>query len=105
MRRVEQKRVLSKNIDRGPLSSPELKQTAEQMQQSAISQQQSSEVYAQAVSDNQQAAAQFLEASRLIGTAAGQMMAAARQPITVSVDGSGVAAAVRHQAARDNRRN
>ena len=85
-----------------PLNSPELQKSAEQIQQSSQTYQQSSEQYAQAVNHNQQAAAQFLEASRLMGTAA-----AARQPVpvTVSVSGGNITAAVSQAAERDNRRN
>ena len=90
-----------------PLNSPELQKSAEQIQQSSQTYQQSSEQYAQAVNYNQQAAAQFLEASRLMGTAAGQLAAAARQPVpvTVSVSGGNITAAVSQAAERDNRRN
>ena len=90
-----------------PLNSPELQKSAEQIQQSSQTYQQSSEQYAQAVNHNQQAAAQFLEASRLMGTAAGQLAAAARQPVpvTVSVSGGNITAAVSQAAERDNRRN
>ncbi len=93
--------------NQSPLNSPELQKSAEQIQQSSQTYQQSSEQYAQAVSDNQQAAAQFLEASRLMGTAAGQLAAAARQPVpvTVSVSGGNITAAVSQAAERDNRRN
>lgn len=90
-----------------PLNSPELQKSAEQIQQSSQTYQQSSEQYAQAVNHNQQAAAQFLEASRLMGTAAGLLAAAARQPVpvTVSVSGGNITAAVSQAAERDNRRN
>ena len=81
-----------------PLNSPELQKSAEQIQQSSQTYQQSSEQYAQAVNHNQQAAAQFLEASRLMGTAAGLLAAAARQPEPGT-------AAVSQAAERDNRRN
>ncbi|UAK76089.1 hypothetical protein K8P00_09170 [Eikenella corrodens] len=81
--------------------------SAEQLQEAAQRMENSGEQYAQAVSDNQQAAAQFLEASRLMGTAAGQLAAAARQPVpvTVSVSGGNITAAVSQAAERDNRRN
>ncbi len=90
-----------------PLDSPELRMSAEQLQEAAQRMENSGEQYAQAVSDNQQAAAQFLEASRLMGTAAGQLAAAARQPVpvTVSVSGGNITAAVSQAAERDNRRN
>lgn|GEM_PF-2633228 len=90
-----------------PLNSPELQKSAEQIQQSSQTYQQSSEQYAQAVNHNQQAAAQFLEASRLMGTAAGLLASAARQPVpvTVSVSGGNITAAVSQAAERDNRRN
>lgn len=93
--------------NQSPLNSPELQKSAEQIQQSSQTYQQSSEQYAQAVNHNQQAAAQFLEASRLMGTAAGQLAAAARQPVpvTVSVSGGNITAAVSQAAERDNRRN
>lgn len=97
----------SRSTNQSPLNSPELQKSAEQIQQSSQTYQQSSEQYAQAVNHNQQAAAQFLEASRLIGTAAGQLAAAARQPVpvTVSVSGGNITAAVSQAAERDNRRN
>lgn len=90
-----------------PLDSPELRMSAEQLQEAAQRMENSGEQYAQAVSDNQQAAAQFLEASRLMGTAAGLLAAAARQPVpvTVSVSGGNITAAVSQAAERDNRRN
>ena len=90
-----------------PLDSPELRMSAEQLQEAAQRMENSGEQYAQAVSDNQQAAARFLEASRLMGTAAGQLAAAARQPVpvTVSVSGGNITAAVSQAAERDNRRN
>lgn len=90
-----------------PLDSPELRMSAEQLQEAAQRMENSGEQYVQAVSDNQQAAAQFLEASRLMGTAAGQLAAAARQPVpvTVSVSGGNITAAVSQAAERDNRRN
>ena len=90
-----------------PLDSPELRMSAEQLQEAAQRMENSGEQYAQAISDNQQAAAQFLEASRLMGTAAGQLAAAARQPVpvTVSVSGGNITAAVSQAAERDNRRN
>lgn len=90
-----------------PLDSPELRMSAEQLQEAAQRMENSGEQYAQAVSDNQQAASQFLEASRLMGTAAGQLAAAARQPVpvTVSVSGGNITAAVSQAAERDNRRN
>ena len=90
-----------------PLDSPVLKESMAQLSQSAQTNQQSSEQYAQAVNYNQQAAAQFLEASRLMGTAAGQLAAAARQPVpvTVSVSGGNITAAVSQAAERDNRRS
>ena len=93
--------------NQSPLNSPELQKSAEQIQQSSQTYQQSSEQYAQAVNHNQQAAAQFLEASRLMGTAAGLLAAAARQPVpvTVSVSGGNITAAVSQAAERDNRRN
>ena len=72
-----------------PLDSPELRMSAEQLQEAAQRMENSGEQYAQAVSDNQQAAAQFLEASRLMGTAAG----------------GNITAAVSQAAERDNRRN
>lgn len=97
----------SRSTNQSPLNSPELQKSAEQIQQSSQTYQQSSEQYAQAVNHNQQAAAQFLEASRLMGTAAGQLAAAARQPVpvTVSVSGGNITAAVSQAAERDNRRN
>ena len=97
----------SRSTNQSPLNSPELQKSAEQIQQSSQTYQQSSEQYAQAVNYNQQAAAQFLEASRLMGTAAGQLAAAARQPVpvTVSVSGGNITAAVSQAAERDNRRN
>lgn len=97
----------SRSTNQSPLNSPELQKSAEQIQQSSQTYQQSSEQYAQAVNHNQQAAAQFLEASRLMGTAAGQLAAAARQPVpvTVSVSGGTITAAVSQAAERDNRRN
>lgn len=96
-----------REANQSPLNSPELQKSAEQIQQSSQTYQQSSEQYAQAVNHNQQAAAQFLEASRLMGTAAGQLAAAARQPVpvTVSVSGGNITAAVSQAAERDNRRN
>ena len=97
----------SRSTNQSPLNSPELQKSAEQIQQSSQTYQQSSEQYTQAVNHNQQAAAQFLEASRLMGTAAGQLAAAARQPVpvTVSVSGGNITAAVSQAAERDNRRN
>lgn len=97
----------SRSTNQSPLNSPELQKSAEQIRQSSQTYQQSSEQYAQAVNHNQQAAAQFLEASRLMGTAAGQLAAAARQPVpvTVSVSGGNITAAVSQAAERDNRRN
>lgn len=97
----------SRSANQSPLNSPELQKSAEQIQQSSQTYQQSSEQYAQAVNHNQQAAAQFLEASRLMGTAVGQLVAAARQPVpvTVSVSGGNITAAVSQAAERDNRRN
>ena len=97
----------SRSTNQSPLNSPELQKSAEQIQQSSQTYQQSSEQYAQAVNHNQQAATQFLEASRLMGTAAGQLAAAARQPVpvTVSVSGGNITAAVSQAAERDNRRN
>lgn len=97
----------SRSTNQSPLNSPELQKSAEQIQQSSQTYQQSSEQYAQAVNHNQQAAAQFLEASRLMGTAAGRLAAAARQPVpvTVSVSGGNITAAVSQAAERDNRRN
>ena len=97
----------SRSTNQSPLNSPELQKSAEQIQQSSQTYQQSSEQYAQAVNHNQQAAAQFLEASRLMGTAAGLLAAAARQPVpvTVSVSGGNITAAVSQAAERDNRRN